>query len=112
MRHILLTISLIFGATAVSANTNDFAVGDVFFCEGVLSNEVERFKFTIKDKKTIKFGSGGYFNNFEMQINEMITDLLEAASQERSIFVMGNDFFYTKNNGSNPTLINATCDRF
>jgi hypothetical protein len=33
MKHLILTLSLILGATSVSANEKPFAVGDVFFCE-------------------------------------------------------------------------------
>ena len=67
-------MSLILGlATSVSANYKSFAVGDVFFCDTIKSvgwrwNEeqkfinykLEKFKFSIVDKKTIKFGNDGH----------------------------------------------------
>ena len=82
MKHLILTLSLILGlGTSVSANNKPFEVGDVFYCqmeaftewnwnERKLTNyKLEKFKFSIVDPNTVKFGSQGYFGGNVMKID-------------------------------------------
>ena len=84
---LLLTLGL---TTALNANTKNFAVGDVFFCETIEDVEwvwdenrlkkykLEKFKFSIVDQKTIKFGTGSSFENYEISIFDMFGRYLHA----------------------------------
>ena len=126
MRHLILTLSLILGlVTSVSANDKPFAVGDVFYCEAVKSvgwrwNEEqkfidyksENFKFSIVDKKTIKFGNDVYFNNYEMTIDYIKMHTLTASTNIAILVLNNNHFNYTNAYVFGANLRAAKCDRF
>ena len=132
MRHLILTLSLLLGlTTSVSANNKSFEAGDVFFCqteaytdwdweEKKLKNyKLEKFKFSISDEDTIKFGSSGFLANEEFPITFIENKMLYAA---RTFEALGhttytisldrNNFSFTKNDYVAPSLGAATCDRF
>ena len=123
MKHILLTISLIFGATAVSANNKDFAVGDVFYCQmeaftkwnwndRKLKNYIlEKFRFSIVDRNTIKFGEQGYLAG-KMKIDYLVLNSLRANDDYSIMSIRGGNFSYVQSTSKSSVLIAATCDRF
>ena len=126
MKHLTLTLSLILGlATSVSANDKDFAVGDVFFCETkksvgwvwadekqLQSYNLERFKFSIVDSKTLKFGKDGSFNDYVMEITYMKGKILEAKTYYARLVLHKNNFNFSSSHGSGSSFQVATCDRF
>ena len=119
-------MSLVLGlATSLSANDKPFAVGDVFFCETLKdvgwvwaddkqfkNYTLENFKFSIIDEKTIKFGKGGSFNDFEMEIDDMYSLNLRASSSISRLRLGGIQLIYTSNYVLGGSMQVATCDRF
>ena len=124
MRHLILTLSLILGATSVSANDRNFAVGDVFFCKmeefvewvwdqkKLLHYKQEKFKFNISDRNTLQFGQGGFLNNVKLSISYLGTDILYAGGDYIKMTLDGGNLSYTTSSFDSPILIAATCDRF
>ena len=126
MKHLILKLSLILGlATSVSANNKPFAVGDVFYCqmeefvswkwkdaERFKKFKLEKFRFTISDKNTIKFGQGGYLSDMVLNISYLDSDLLSAAEEKGTISLEGANFSYVNAFYAGAKLIAATCDRF
>lgn len=129
MKKLLLILSFTLGlTTAASANTEDFVVGDVFFCDTIKSvgwvwndekqfknYRPEKFKFSIADEKTIKFGSGGSFDDFEMEIKGNINSgfpILRAQSSVSTFTLSGSKFIYTSALPQAGELTTAICDRF
>ena len=126
MKHLILTLSLILGATSVSANDKPFAVGDVFFCQmeaftqwkgtdrKLKNYKLEKFKFSIVDLNTVKFGRLGTFDDNEMKIDDFgyslqwvtASDEFSKMRIERSNFTFAGVWF------EDAALIAATCDRF
>lgn len=126
MRQLLLILSFTLGlTTAASANAKDFAVGDVFYCDtikavGWVWNEEpqfrnygpEKFKFSIVDKKIIKFGSEGSFKNYYMDIEFMFEDNLTTQDNVSTMHLKGSDFLYSSAHPFGGSFQVATCDRF
>ena len=125
MRHLILTLSLLLGlATSVSANDKPYEVGDVFYCqmESFLSweweknkptrYETEKFKFTIKDRKTLQFGQGGYLNGVTISINYMLGTLLDANKESAVLSLDDGKLTYVSSFYTEANMIAATCDRF
>ena len=126
MKHLILTLSLILGATSVRANDKPFAVGDVFFCQMEKSVQwvwddekqfrnykPERFKFSIVDNKTIKFGSTSPFSGYEMEITDMHGNFwINAKSEFAQLIVWEEKFSFIEANGLAIGLSAAICDRF
>ena len=126
IKRLLLILSFTLGlTTAANANDKPFAVGDVFFCETLKSvgwvwegepqfqnYRPERFKFSIVDKFTIRFGSNGYFEDYEMPIDTRIGQLLKAKAPLANLLLYKNKLNYTTNSISETTVLVATCDRF
>ena len=126
MRHLILTLSLILGlATSVSANNKPFAVGDVFYCDTIKdvgwvwadkqqfkNYTPEKFKFSIVDEKTIKFGKGNSFNDYEMSIEYMIWPFLKAGTDYAKLTLHENEFGFVQSLSQANRLQVATCDRF
>ena len=126
MKQIFITLSFLLGlATSVSANDKPFEVGDVFFCETLKFVEwdwndepkfknyrPERFKFSIIDEKTIKFGKGTSFNDYEMSIEYMIWPFLKAGTDYSKLTLHENEFGFVQALSQFTRLQVATCDRF
>ncbi len=126
MKYLTLSLSLILGlTTAANANDRPFAVGDVFFCEtlksvlwewggvrGFKNFKPEKFKFSIVDKKTIKFGSSSSFKDVEMEITFMAMESLNATSDYSKLNLDGNQFGFTTSHSLWSSLQVANCDRF
>ena len=126
MKSLTLVLSIILGlTTAANANDRPFTVGDVFFCEtlksvlwewvgeGEFKNfKPEKFKFSIVDEKTIKFGSSSSFKDFEMEISSMALELLYAKGDYSNLVLDKNRFGFTTSHSLWSSLQVATCDRF
>ena len=72
----------------------------------------EKFKFSIVDEKTIKFGSSSSFQDFEMEITFMAEDLLNATSDYSKLSLDINNFGFTTSHYIFSSLHVANCDRF
>jgi hypothetical protein len=126
LKYLTLTLSLILGlTTAANANDRPFAVGDVFFCEtlksvlwewggnqGFKNFKPEKFKFSIVDEKTIKFGSSSSFKDVEMEITSMALELLYAKGKYSNLVLNENRFGHTTSHSLWSSLQVASCDRF
>ena len=126
MKKLFLILSLTLSlTTAANANDKPFAVGDVFFCETLKhvgwvwadekqfkNYKLERFKFSIVDSKTIKFGKDGSFKDYEMEITDMLARILEAKTDYSILVLNKNDFNYSSATGFGLGFKAATCDRF
>ncbi|MDA9666390.1 hypothetical protein N9T72_01440 [bacterium] len=125
MKNLILTLSLILGATSVSAEDKPFKVGDVFFCETVKFVEWDwngepqfinykplRFKFSIVDQTTIKFASGGPFYSYKMSLEHMVWPYLKAETNYAKLTLHENKFGYVQSLSGAVKFHAATCDRF
>jgi len=126
MKHLTLTLSLILGlATIANANEKRFSVGDVFFCQmeaftewnwkerNLKNYKLEKFKFSIVDAKTIKFGEGGYFQASDMSIDRIGSKVLKAVTSRNAVMSLHeNKFTLASSYYLSGSVIAATCDRF
>ncbi len=125
MKKLLLILSFTLGlTTAANANTKDFAVGDVFFCEmeaflswewdegKVVNYKPQKFKFTVSDETTLKFGREGYLQGVELKITWMSDNLLDATKDSSVMSLKDGKFNYVSSFYSSASMIAATCDRF
>ena len=126
MKKLLLILSFTLGLTnAAITNAKDFAIGDVFFCETLKSvgwvwadekqfknYRPEKFKFSIVDEKTIKFGKGGVFNDYEMEIEDMFGLTLMARTSIGRLLLGGIQLTYSSAHYDGGSFQTATCDRF
>ena len=129
MKHLIFILSLIIGlATSVSAKVNSYEIGDVLFCHmddflqwdpkdnQFHKRDLEKFKFTIVDEKTVKFGSASsIFSNREYFLErwwESGNPSFRAYSYSASIVLTDRGKFNYVASGTNPIMIMATCDRF
>ena len=127
MKQLLLILGLSLGlATSVSANDKPFAVGDVFFCEmEVFSSwdlserklknyKLDKFKFSIVDPNTVKFGEQGFFGEADMDIAYMAKMMpwLRAEDKYSKMNIKDGDFTFVMSTTTAANLIAATCDRF
>ena len=120
-----LTLSTISLTAAASANARDFAVGDVFYCDTIKSvgwvwkdekqfknYRPEKFKFSIVDLKTIKFGSGGSFADYSMGIEYMYGTTLKTKDDIATLRLEGSEFLFSSAHFFGGSFQAATCDRF
>ena len=127
MKHLTLTLSLILGlATSVSANNKPIKVGDVFFCQmeeftqwDVKERkfnyyELEKFKFSIVDPDTIKFGNQGHLGGLILEIADFAKGypFLTASTITSVMNIKDGNFTFIQASFEVATLIAATCDRF
>ena len=126
MKSLTLVLYLILGlTTAANANDRPFAVGDVFFCETLKdvgwywgedqkfkSFKPEKFKFSIVDEKTIKFGGSSSFKGFDMVITLMELDVLYAKANYSNLSLFGNNFGFSTSHSIWSRFKVANCDRF
>lgn len=118
-----LLLFCIFHFVGTSVNANEFNVGDVFYCTSEVGYfaespdyqakrwNVQKFKFKITQNK-IKFGTGGYFNNDEMEIERAFGDL--KAADSISIFHLTSDgrFNYATASMFSSGFMTGKCDKF
>lgn len=127
MRYLTLTLSLILGlATSVSANNKPFAVGDVFFCQmqahvawqgtedKLKYYKLEKFKFSIVDSNTVRFGAQGVFTDLTLKIGyfDRSLKMLEAEDTYAKMTLENDKFNYVSSISISAKLVAATCDRF
>lgn len=127
MKHLILSLSLLLGlATSVSANDKPIEAGDVFFCqmeeftqwdvkERKLKNyKLEKFKFSIVDPDTVKFGNQGYLGGTILKIAHFSKGypFLTASDTLSLMNIKDGNFTFVLSTSAVATLIAATCDRF
>ena len=124
MKQFILSISLILGATVVSANDKPFAVGDVFFCQmeefvqwnwndrKLQKYVLEKFKFSIVNPNRVKFGGQGYLGSLEMEIDFVSQQWVSAQDDYSIMNIRDGKFSYAQSTSKASSLIAATCDRF
>jgi len=119
MRYIFIILFLLFGSQASSNQ-----VGDVFFCKmkenlgwdwndnKVVKYQLHEFKFTIVDEYKIKFGQGGTFDDYEMNIDNFVGNILVASSTTGRLAMKNNLFSFTTTSLDRASVIAAICDKF
>ena len=129
MRHLTLTLSLILGlATSVSAAVSSYEIGDVLFCHMTdflewepeesqfHRREKEKFKFSIVDEKTVKFGSAtSVFSTRSFSMGYWSSNgnpNIRGHSSHSSFILTSRGKFNYVSSGMEPIVIMATCDRF
>lgn len=126
IKKLLIILYLTLGlTTAANANAKYFAVGDVFYCDTLKSvgwvwadekqfknYKLENFKFSVIDEKTIKFGKGGYFDDYEMEIEDMFGLTLMARTSIGRLLLGGIQLTYSSADYNGGSFQTATCDRF
>ena len=124
MKHLILTISLIFAATALKANEKPFARGDVFYCsvevglawqsisKSLTQSSAKKFKFTIDDNKVIQFGDDYPFYGLRIGTDFMGVNLITASDNIANLTLNGKVFNYAEVGSEHINMLAATCDRF
>ena len=75
--------------------------------------KLEKFKFSIQNEKTIKFGSSGSFSNFEMNIEFYHSPEIFRARTDNTVLMYNNGKFnFSSAFSDHAGLVAATCDKF
>lgn len=118
-----LLLFCIFHFAATSVKANEFNAGDVFYCTSEVGYfaegpdyeakrwNVQKFKFKITQNK-IKFGTGGYFNNDEMNIERAFADLKAIDSISIFHLTMDGRFNYASAHTFSSGFMTGKCDKF
>jgi hypothetical protein len=105
-------------------NAEGFKVGDVFYCEvesGAFTQPPNyefkkwkpfNFKFKIVSRDLIKYGSGGYFDNYETKIGFMNTEMLETNETYGMFSLFKERFNYGSASSGGSAMMTGTCDKF
>jgi len=122
--RILAAVLLIGSAFEACADEMAYAPGDVFYCEMTMFLDydsetkkidhqfLDKFKFSIYNSDTIRFGEGSWFSRQEFQISVLAGDLFFARDKFGSISFYAGKFNYAGAFYSGSRLISAVCDRF
>ena len=114
----------------VNAEEWRWSLGEVYYCEsesGAFAQDKSDWKFTrwtpIKfrfkidgygDYKNIKFGEGGYFDGFYLDIVKASygTSYLKGSSLGMTFLLNRERFKFTEINADNVAMMTGTCDKF
>tara|TARA_R110000823_G_C15755437_1_gene482399 strand:- start:314 stop:697 length:384 start_codon:yes stop_codon:yes gene_type:complete len=116
-------LSMLMASGMVAANW-----GDVYYCQMTHFDEItfggekkswklEKFKFKLNQaKKTLEFGSGGYFNNFSMDLVDVdyyfSHTVWNADSSNSKAYFQEGKFLTASVIFMGITSISADCDKF
>jgi len=120
-----LTCSALLALTS-PVNADTIKVGNVYYCEGEHGAFVEgpdyafsrwkpfKFKFSVVDTKTIRFGSGSYFDGKTFTITNWNNyDIpLDTVRPRRNFAFNGERFHYGSASGFGSSFMTGTCDKF
>ena len=105
-------------------NAEGFKVGDVFYCEvesGAFAQPPNyefkkwkpfNFKFKIVSRDLIKYGSGGYFDNYESKIGFMSAEMLQTNETYGMFSLFKERFNYGSASSGGSAMMTGTCDKF
>ena len=74
--------------------------------------KLEKFRFSIVDRNTVKFGEQGYLAGMELKIDYFSLRWLSANDDYSIMNIRGGNLSYAESTSKSSTLIAATCDRF